>query len=1193
MPTRTQGLIAIAVLTAVAAVFIFMKPSSEPLPEVLQTASHNQTEGRADRHLTPVQPEPVTSPAVSPAQLQSPPRPEAMKPSPGFSSHSVSRRLADATVISERLAHDADTVTRTRLLKHHSQPYLLRLVETVDTSGSEPRLTQIAAMAADQLVVSLDHPSQAGAVRSYAEARGYTVRASGSPYLLVIQLAEATLDAVPEAMADLAGMTVGAHPPEPNYLRFPTLTPNDLQRGNQYALELMDAFEAWDVTTGSREVILAVIDSGIDIDHPDLQPNLWVNPGEVAGNGLDDDGNGVVDDIHGWNYFQNNADVNDIDSHGSHVAGIAGAVGNNITGVTGVNWQVGLIAMRAGNATFDIPAIVSSLDYIADLRNNRGINVVVSNHSYGGPNTSSAERAAVQRQQSAGILFVAAAGNDGDNVDTFPSYPGAFTDSHIINVAATDARDYLWVASNYGDVAVDLGAPGVGIYSTVPGGTYVSYNGTSMASPQVAGAIALGYAARPELTWQEMRTKLLDSVAPVGDLLNTTVTGGRLDLGRFMAELFPPQQVEIISPVEDTHLTSLSQALVLQAAVTVDEQSAAPENPVTWSVTPATGVTLTPQDDTSAAIQFSQPGIYEITATLVSANGTTEDTRTVGVGDFPAEVDNGLVAEWLFDGTGATVTDTSGNGLNGTLQSGATRAAGISGTAFSGLGSGGQRVSIPSMPPLNQLSISAWVKADGPGAGIPSFPRILANSGVIFYLGFSPTTGSFNNLKFGLYTNTTTLNDIHIWHTPINSILQGDWYHVAVAYDGIDNARLYINGKPQEATRQTTGVGPRIFEVSPAYIGNNGAATRGFEGQIDELRVYNRTITDDEVSLLAFVANDAPVIGDPSGLAATLGQPWQPVLTVTDTDGPSALGYLWEVVAGPAGASIANASSLNPSFTFPQGGSYTVRLTAGDGNADVAREWQVDVTGTTVTITTADSAHLLLAGNTAQVELALDPAPDVDLAVNLSAAGTAVAGTDYMALPASVTVDAGQTAASFPVNFLTSETGNDRTLAVSVAEGADYGLGADTGVTFTLHPYTFGNWSAFYESGSGLPPERWTTGADANNNGVSNLVEFALGLNPLNSDLNALTLRLPRIAHNAAGKFVLTYVRPLGADPSRYTLGASEVPGGTPFVPFLDQGRPDDNNDGTETVTAYEPMVLPTAERRFIFLRVDDTPATQ
>jgi Subtilase family/Fervidolysin N-terminal prodomain len=267
------------------------------------------------------------------------------------------------------------------------------------------------------------------------------------------------------------------------------------------------ARDAWAAGfTGSRNVVVGVVDEGIQVDHPDLAANVWTNPWETPGNTIDDDGNGYVDDVHGWDFMHDDASVYDgpaTDVHGTHVAGTIGGVGGNGTGVAGVNWAVTMISAKFLEGSGETSDAVAALDYLTDLKLQHGIDVVATNDSWGGGDFDQALLDAINRGGDAGILFVAAAGNAGANDDATPFYPGSSSCTTrfdtgtprgwdcIVAVAAIDANGAMPAFSSYGASTVDLGAPGDGIVSTYPPSGYGTLSGTSMATPHVTGGVAL------------------------------------------------------------------------------------------------------------------------------------------------------------------------------------------------------------------------------------------------------------------------------------------------------------------------------------------------------------------------------------------------------------------------------------------------------------------------------------------------------------------------------------------------------------------------------------------------------------------------------------------------------------------------------------------------------------------------------
>ena len=290
----------------------------------------------------------------------------------------------------------------------------------------------------------------------------------------------------------------------------------------------IDAAEAWDVTTGAPGTVVAVVDSGVDRVHPDLAPNVWTNPGETAGNGADDDGNGYVDDARGWDFVGNSPDASDPNGHGTHIAGPIGARGNDGVGVAGLNWQVALMPVRVTDASGGATAaqVAAGLAY-AGAEGAR-----VANLSLGAPFGSRAIADAVAR--SPNTLFVAAADNGGadgagDDADVAGDFPCSLPAPNLVCVAASDRNDNLTAFTNFGPRSVDLAAPGVAIRSTVPGNGYAVLRGTSFATPHVAGVAALVWSRYPAASVEFVRNALLTRVDPKSGMAGRIATGGRLN----------------------------------------------------------------------------------------------------------------------------------------------------------------------------------------------------------------------------------------------------------------------------------------------------------------------------------------------------------------------------------------------------------------------------------------------------------------------------------------------------------------------------------------------------------------------------------------------------------------------------------------------------------------------------------------
>lgn len=338
---------------------------------------------------------------------------------------------------------------------------------------------------------------------------------------------------------------------EPDYRVSIATTPNDPRFGDLWGLNNegqtggvadadIDAPEAWSISTGSRDVVVGVIDTGVDYSHADLLANAWVNPGEIAGDGIDNDGNGFVDDVHGINAITNSGDPMDDQGHGTHVSGTIGASGNNNEGVVGVNHDVSIAGCKfldasGSGSTSDA---IKCIDYMVELKNS-GVNLRVLNNSWGGGGFSQALADAITASEDADILFVAAAGNDAVDNDVNPHYPSNYENDSVLSIASTDSSDNMSSFSQWGLESVDMGAPGSAILSTIPGGGYATYSGTSMATPHVAGVAALVLSVNPDLTTVELKELLMSSGDANTALAGKTVAGTRLNANQALLDADP------------------------------------------------------------------------------------------------------------------------------------------------------------------------------------------------------------------------------------------------------------------------------------------------------------------------------------------------------------------------------------------------------------------------------------------------------------------------------------------------------------------------------------------------------------------------------------------------------------------------------------------------------------------------------
>ncbi len=344
---------------------------------------------------------------------------------------------------------------------------------------------------------------------------------------------------------------------EPNYYRQTDATPNDAHFNFQWGLNNVgqsggtqdadiDAPEAWNIQTGNSAVVVAVLDTGVDMDHPDIVGNIWTNAdedwdnGNPGNNGVDDDGNGKIDDYYGWDFVNDDNDPDDdSNGHGTHVAGVIAADGNNGVGIAGVAWSASIMALKMLSA--DNEGLVSDEIAAIDYAIGNGANII--NASFGGSGYSQSEYNAIKRAQDQGILFVAAAGNFSEDNDTDPYYPASHDLNNIISVAGTDRYDTLVGSSNYGRNSVDVAAPGALVYSTSVGNSYAYMTGTSMAAPHVSGLAILLWSDDFTLTYDQVKDHILGGVDILGSLSGYIATGGRINAYNSLALPLPPSDL--------------------------------------------------------------------------------------------------------------------------------------------------------------------------------------------------------------------------------------------------------------------------------------------------------------------------------------------------------------------------------------------------------------------------------------------------------------------------------------------------------------------------------------------------------------------------------------------------------------------------------------------------------------------------
>ena len=402
-----------------------------------------------------------------------------------------------------------------------------------------------------------------------------------------------------------------------------TATPNDPSFGSLYGLTKINAPAAWNITTGSSNAVVAVIDTGIDYTHPDLAANMFHNTADCNSDGIDNDGNGYIDDCFGIDVANGDSDPMDDHYHGTHVAGTIGAVGNNAIGIVGVNWNVQLLACKffdaSGSATTE--GAIECLEYVKEMKD-RGVNIVATNNSWGGDENSQALYDAIDVQRQHGILFIAGAGNGnafgiGQNNDSVPFYPCNYFLANIICVAATTSTDAKASFSNFGKHTVHVGAPGNNILSTLPGNSYGSLSGTSMATPHVSGVAALLKAQDSNRDWRTIKNLILAGGDTVSSMANT-ITGKRINANGAMT---------CSNKVIQARLEPIASTISASPGVPVNLgfqniNCANPNGNVSVSVSPGNS-TVTLLDDGTGTDQAAGDGIYSAQWTPTAAGTYT------------------------------------------------------------------------------------------------------------------------------------------------------------------------------------------------------------------------------------------------------------------------------------------------------------------------------------------------------------------------------------------------------------------------------------------------------------------------------------------------------------------------------------------------------------------------------------------
>lgn len=654
---------------------------------------------------------------------------------------------------------------------------------------------------------------------------------------------------------------------EPNYTRqLLATTPNDPSFSSLWAMNNLrqsggtldadiDAVEAWDIHRGNNTVVVGVVDTGIDYNHTDLNANMWRNPRETAANGRDDDGNGYIDDVYGVDCINVDGDPMDGHSHGTHVAGTIGARGNNSLGVAGVNWTTSMMALKIftdGGSTTDA-AILRCLSYAAAMKARGDVNLKVTNNSWGGGSYSQAEYDAFNSLGNLGILSAMAAGNATNNNDANPHYPSSYNLASIIAVASTDHNDAMSSFSSYGATSVDLGAPGSAIYSTVPGNSYASYSGTSMATPHVAGAAAYLWSRTPSYTVAQVKARLMDLGDAKPSLAGRTVSGKRLNLYNSVGCTPGNPALNIVNPISSfrlpTNVNTLVSASITDCGTPVTGRS------VTASI--STGGSLTLLDNGTGGDERASDGIYTATwrptvastaVTVQVVSGTLNSSVTGAVITVPTYTMMPTTYSWIdaTRGTRLSISSSDDNylsvplGFNFSFYGETYNSIWVSTNGLVSFGTVGtssySNVAIPNTSTPNNFIAAMWDDL---------YPRTASPAGIYSYVtGTAPNrvmTISWNDIQRYSSSPSGATFQVNLYEGTNNIVLQyRDVDFGTATYNGGRDATVGIeNGTGEFGTQYSYNTAslnasqailftPNAINALPLLLNSQDATNRGY-----------------------------------------------------------------------------------------------------------------------------------------------------------------------------------------------------------------------------------------------------------------------------------------------------------------------------------------------------------------------------
>jgi subtilisin family serine protease len=826
-------------------------------------------------------------------------------------------RFSDYAVLDQRVDWVEAAIYKVLYLLRDEDPRMpvVFLEERYNSSSSdaEPVLVFQSAAKGDEIMFDAD-PDKIDSVElaAFLEANDWTIswesRLSAYVQVRLLDPTIASFENAIERLSNEFSNTIVSL----DHLHFSSAMPAEYSASDLWHLEQVNAPEAWEYSSGSDALVVAVIDTGCFTGHEDLQNRIFVNEGEIAGNGVDDDDNGFVDDVSGWDFYDDDAIPNDETGHGTHVSGIVGAQGDNGIGIVGVNWNTRILPLKVGNASgLSSSAIAEALRYVSMMKG-RGVSIVASNNSYGSSSQNPAALKEIKDHEEKGILFVAAAGNSGDNLDGSGAsqYPAAFPQKNVIAVANSTQGDILSAGSNYGAQSVDIAAPGQEVYSTYNDGGYRFLTGTSMSSPIVVGALALVASHDPSLSSLGLKQRLLDTAKRFDSFDGKLVSGGRLDL---LAALEPGLVGHEISvPSHPAHLTLLPD---LEIPVVLEIEALEDATVSIETLSGGANVRVEAISPRSYSLRFEAEGLYRFRALSEKGSIVRSIEKVVVVGDA-SDVNSGLLHSWDMEGSGDALVDSASSGSGefiGASRVGAPLGGGVD---FDGTNSYVKFNSNFS----TQVTYSAFVKSDNLLSS--PHPRIINGPGYYLYFSTRGTAdipdGNANALKF--YSDRS--GNFGVWHTPPDTVSQGEWLHVLASYDSRDLSNapsLYVNGKKLAVRTQRVPVGTQTNEGGEAFLGDREDGTRAWDGQMDEVRIYNRVVSDDEVSLLS--ARYLEAVWDDYSIQATAGGDTDQsyVLSLADSFGEvPEVTYSWSVVSESGTSTLTGAEETNPSVNFTQ-----------------------------------------------------------------------------------------------------------------------------------------------------------------------------------------------------------------------------------------------------------------------------------